>query len=58
MSEETTPKVSAATYEEGIVLLESELERIKTMPALDTRAKDRIEAALEDLKKKAAAAAE
>jgi hypothetical protein len=45
-----------AVYEEGIALLESELERMQTIASLDTRAKERIEAALEDLKKKAAAA--
>lgn len=45
-----------AIYEEGISILEAELERIKTIASLDDRAKIRIEAALEDLKKKAAAA--
>ncbi len=42
-------------YQEGIELLENELERLKSLPTLDTRTEERILFALEDLKKKAAA---
>jgi hypothetical protein len=56
MSEEVTPQVNAGLYEQGIEILEAELERMKTIASLDNRAKERVEAALEDLKKKAAAA--
>lgn len=42
-------------YQEGIDLLEAELERLKEIKSLDTRAEERILFALEDLKKKAAA---
>jgi hypothetical protein len=52
MTEETTPQVDATYYQQGIDILEAELERIKTIATLDDRPKMRIEAALEDLKKK------
>ena len=55
MTEETTP-VSAADYEKGIELLEAELARMEEIKSLDTRTQDRIQNALEDLKRKAAAA--
>jgi len=56
MTEETTPTVSAADYEKGIELLEAELARMEEIKSLDTRTHDRILDALEDLKRKAAAA--
>lgn len=56
MTEETTPQATLADYEQGIAILESELERIKDIASLDMRTKERLEAALEDLKIKAAAA--
>lgn len=56
MTEETTPTVSAADYEKGIELLEAELARMEEIKSLDTRTRDRISDALEDLKRKAAAA--
>jgi hypothetical protein len=52
MTEETTPQVDATYYQQGIDILEAELERIKTIATLDDRPKMRIEAALEDLRKK------
>jgi hypothetical protein len=55
MTEETTP-VNAADYEKGIELLEAELVRMEEIKSLDTRTRDRISDALEDLKRKAAAA--
>lgn len=42
-------------YQEGIDLLEAELERLKEIKSLDTRTEERILFALEDLKKKAEA---
>ena len=56
MTEETTSVVSIADYEKGIELLETELARMEEIKSLDTRTKDRIQDALEDLKRKAAAA--
>jgi hypothetical protein len=56
MTEETTPVVSAADYEKGIEILEAELARMEEIKSLDTRTQDRILDALEDLKRKAAAA--
>lgn len=44
-----------SVYQQGIELLEAELERMKELKSLDTRAEERIKFALEDLKKKAAA---
>jgi hypothetical protein len=52
MSEETTPQVNTAVYEEGISLLEAELVRMEEIKSLDTRARERIMNALEDLKRK------
>ena len=56
MAEETTPQVNPADYSTGIELLEAELDRMKEIKSLDTRTQDRILDALEDLKRKAAAA--
>jgi ABC-type dipeptide/oligopeptide/nickel transport system ATPase subunit len=56
MTEETTPIVSLADYEKAIGLLEAELVRMEEIKSLDTRTQDRILDALEDLKRKAAAA--
>jgi hypothetical protein len=56
MTEETTPAVSAADYEKGIEILKAELARMEEIKSLDTRTQDRILDALEDLKRKAAAA--
>jgi hypothetical protein len=56
MTEETTPTVNPADYSTGIELLEAELDRMKEIKSLDTRTQDRILDALEDLKRKAAAA--
>ena len=56
MTEETTPTVNPADYSKGIELLEAELDRMKEIKSLDTRTQDRILDALEDLKRKAAAA--
>jgi hypothetical protein len=56
MTEETTPVVSATDYENAIELLETELARMEEIKSLDTRTQDRILDALEDLKRKAAAA--
>jgi argininosuccinate lyase len=56
MTEETTPQVDTADYSKGIELLEAELARLEEIKSLDTRTQDRILNALEDLKRKAAAA--
>jgi hypothetical protein len=56
MTEETTPAASVADYEKGIEILEAELARMEEINSLDTRTQDRILDALEDLKRKAAAA--
>jgi hypothetical protein len=56
MADETTPQVNPADYSKGIELLEAELDRMKEIKSLDTRTQDRILDALEDLKRKAAAA--
>ena len=56
MSNSTDPQVDVTYYEQGIEILEAELERMDAMASLDTRARDRVVAALEDLKKKAEAA--
>ena len=55
MSEETTPQVDSTYYQQGIDILEAELVRLTSIATLDDRPKLRIEAALEDLKKKLAA---
>jgi len=55
MTEETTPAASVADYEKGIVLLEAELVRLEEIKSLDTRTQDRIQDALDDLKRKVAA---
>jgi hypothetical protein len=52
MSEEVTPQVDPAYYEQGIEIIEAELERLKTIATLDDRPRLRMEAALEDLRKK------
>jgi hypothetical protein len=54
MTEETTPAASVADYEKGIVLLETELVRLEEIKSLDTRTRDRIQDALDDLKRKVA----
>ena len=56
MTEETAPQLDITYYEEGIRLLEAELARMEEIKSLDTRTQDRILDALEDLKRKAAAA--
>jgi hypothetical protein len=56
MTDETTPQMDATYYDQGIELLETELARLKDIKSLDTRTQDRILDALEDLKRKAAAA--
>ena len=56
MADETTPEVNPADYTQGIALLEAELARLEEIKSLDTRTQDRILDALEDLKRKAAAA--
>ena len=56
MTEETTPQMDATYYDQGIDLLEKELARMEEIKSLDTRTRDRIQNALEDLKRKAAAA--
>lgn len=56
MTEETTPQLDATYYEQGIELLEAELARLEEIKSLDTRTRDRIQDALDDLKRKAAAA--
>jgi hypothetical protein len=55
MTEETTPQVDGTYYEKGIELLEAELARMDEIKSLDTRTRDRVLNALEDLKRKAAA---
>jgi hypothetical protein len=55
MTEETTPQVDATYYEQGIEILEAELANLETIATLDERPRLRIEAALEDLRKKLAA---
>ena len=55
MTEETTPQVDATYYQQGIEIIEAELERLQTIATLDDRPRLRMEAALEDLKKKLAA---
>lgn len=55
MTEETTPQVDATYYEQGIEILEAELANLETIATLDDRPRLRIEAALEDLRKKLAA---
>jgi hypothetical protein len=52
MSEEVTPQVDSTYYQQGIEILEAELVRLTTIATLDDRPKLRIEAALEDLRKK------
>jgi hypothetical protein len=52
MAEEVTPQVDSTYYEQGIEILEAELERLNTIATLDDRPRLRIEAALEDLRKK------
>ena len=52
MTEETTPQVDATYYEQGIELLEAELARLDEIKSLDTRTRDRVLGALEDLKRK------
>ena len=52
MTEETTPQVDSTYYQQGIDILEAELVRLETIAMLDDRPRLRIEAALEDLKKK------
>ena len=55
MTEETTPQVDATYYNQGIELLEAELARLEEIKSLDTRTQERIQDALDDLKRKAAA---
>jgi len=52
MSEEVTPQVDSTYYQQGIEIIEAELERLKTIATLDDRPRLRMEAALEDLRKK------
>ena len=52
MAEETTPQVDPSSYQQGIEIIEAELERLKTISTLDDRPRLRMEAALEDLRKK------
>jgi hypothetical protein len=54
MTDETTPEVNPADYTQGIALLEAELARMEEIKSLDTRTQERIQYALEDLKRKAA----
>jgi hypothetical protein len=56
MTEETAPQMDATYYDQGIELLEKELARMDEIKSLDTRTRDRVLDALEDLKRKAAAA--
>ena len=56
MTEETTPQMDSTYYDQAIELLEKELVRMDEIKSLDTRTRDRIQNALEDLKRKAAAA--
>jgi hypothetical protein len=55
MSEEVTPQVDSTYYQQGIEIIEAELERLTTIATLDDRPRLRMEAALEDLRKKLAA---
>jgi hypothetical protein len=55
MSDETTPQMDATYYDQAIELLEKELVRMEEIKSLDTRTRDRVLDALEDLKRKAAA---
>jgi hypothetical protein len=55
MAEETTPQVDATYYEQGIELLEAELARMDEINSLDTRTRNRVLDALEDLKRKLSA---
>jgi len=55
MTEETTPQLDVTYYEQGVELLEKELARLDEIKSLDTRTRDRILNALEDLKRKVAA---
>ena len=55
MTEETTPQVDVTYYEQGVELLEKELARLDEIKSLDTRTRDRILNALEDLKRKVSA---
>jgi hypothetical protein len=52
MTEETTPQVDPTYYEKGVELLEAELARLEDIKSLDTRTRDRVLNALEDLKRK------
>jgi hypothetical protein len=52
MSEEVTPQVDSTYYQQGIEIIEAELERLQTISTLDDRPRLRMEAALEDLRKK------
>jgi hypothetical protein len=54
MADETTPEVNPADYTQGIELLEAELARLEEIKSLDTRTQERIQDALDDLKRKAA----
>jgi hypothetical protein len=54
MTEETAPQVDVTYYEQGIALLEAELVRMDEIKSLDTRTRDRVLDALEDLKRKVA----
>jgi len=56
MTDETAPQMDATYYDQAIELLEKELARMEEIKSLDTRTQDRILDALEDLKRKAAAA--
>ena len=55
MTDETTPQMDATYYDQAIDLLEKELVRMDEIKSLDTRTRDRVLDALEDLKRKAAA---
>jgi hypothetical protein len=55
MAEETTPQVDATYYEQGVELLEAELARMDEINSLDTRTRNRVLDALEDLKRKLSA---
>jgi hypothetical protein len=52
MSEEVTPQVDSTYYQQGIEIIEAELERLQTISTLDDRPRLRMEAVLEDLRKK------
>jgi hypothetical protein len=55
MADETTPQMDATYYDQAIELLEKELVRMDEIKSLDTRTRDRVLDALEDLKRKAEA---